>query len=118
LKIAAGALTSVALAYLRVVALTVALAAPISAALTACGGGTTAVTTTAPPRTTPKPLPRNAIKVHWKRSALVPAPRAGRVCITTYKTGYFCAAYRFGQIPATALKRKLRTKGFVVITVP
>lgn len=106
------------MANVRVVVLALALAVGCSAGLTACGGSTDAVTTTVAARPTPTPLPRNAIKVHWKKSALVPAPRAGRVCVTTYKTGYFCAAYRFGQIPATALKRKLRAKGFVVVTVP
>ena len=106
------------MANVRVVAVALILAIGMPIALTACGGSDAAVTTTVAAKPKPKPLPRNAIKVHWKRSALVPAPRAGHVCITTYKTGYFCASYRFGEVPAAALKRKLRSKGFIVVTVP
>jgi len=105
-------------ANVRVVAVALFLAIGMSIALTACGGSDAAVTTTVAAKPKPKPLPRNAIKVHWKRSALVPAPRAGHVCITTYKTGYFCASYRFGEGPAARLKRKLRSKGGMVVTVP
>jgi hypothetical protein len=94
------------------------LAATISGILVACGGGNAAAPTTTVSRPHSKPLPANAIKVHWKREALVPAPHTGRVCIVTYKTGHVCAAYHLGEIPATALKRKLRKRGYVVITVP
>jgi hypothetical protein len=45
----------------------------------------------------------------------VPAARAGHVCVVTYKTGRFCAAYRTGEIPSVALKRDLRARGWVVV---
>jgi hypothetical protein len=92
------------------------LAAALSGVLAACGGHA-AVTTTTVSRPHSKPLPANAIRVHWKPEALVPAPHTGRVCIVTYKTGHVCAAYRLGQVPATMLKRKLRARGIVVVTV-
>jgi hypothetical protein len=88
------------------------LAGPI--VLAGCGGKGTpgaAPTTTAQHG---KPLPANAIRIEWKPRALVPAPRAGRICIVTYKTGRFCASYVFGQIPAEAMKRKLRANGWVI----
>ena len=93
------------------------LASPI--VLVGCGGKgepAAAPTTTTSPHI--RPLPANAIRIHWKKEALVPAPRPGRVCIVTVKTGHFCARYVFGEIPAVALKRKLRTKGWVVVTAP
>ena len=96
-----------------VVAAAVALARPL--VLVGCGGKDTAATsTTTATRTTPR-LPANAVRVHWKKKALVPAARAGHVCIVTYKTGRFCAAYVSGEIPAAALKRDLRAKGWVVV---
>ncbi len=60
-------------------------------------------------------LPANALRIHWKDAALVPALRAGHVCIVTYKTGHVCAKYSFGQLPAVALKEKLREEGWVVL---
>ena len=90
------------------------LASPI--VLVGCGGnGKTVATSTVTVTRHIRPLPANAIRIHWKKAALVPAPRAGHVCIVTYKTGHFCAAYVFGQIPALALTRKLRTKGWIVV---
>jgi hypothetical protein len=94
------------------------LAAALCGVLVACGGGHAAAPTTTVSRPHSKPLPANAIKVHWKREALVPAPHSGRVCIVTYKTGHICAAYHLGEIPATALKQKLRKRGYVVVNVP
>jgi hypothetical protein len=89
------------------------LAGPI--VLAGCGGKGTPVaaptTTVARPS---RPLPANAIRIEWKKEALVPAPRAGNICIVTYKTGHFCARYVFGQIPAEAMKRKLHASGWVV----
>ncbi len=84
--------------------------------LVGCGGksaadpATTTVTHTAPP------LPANAVRIHWKPNALVPAARAGHVCITTYKTGHFCASYLAGEIPAAALRRDARAKGWILVT--
>jgi hypothetical protein len=90
------------------------LAGPI--VLAGCGGKSPAAgsTTTAVTRHT-RPLPANAVRIHWKAEALVPAPRAGRVCIVTYKTGHFCARYVFGEIPAVAMTRKLRARGWIVV---
>jgi hypothetical protein len=90
------------------------LASPI--VLAGCGGNgkTTASSTTTVTRHVRR-LPANAIRIHWKKEALVPAPRAGRVCVVTYKTGHFCARYVFGEIPAVALTRKLRAKGWIVV---
>jgi hypothetical protein len=88
------------------------LASPI--VLGGCGGkGKPTVAPTTTVRHS-RPLPANAIRIEWKKQALVPAPRAGRLCIVTYKTGHFCARYVFGQIPADAMKRKLRASGWVV----
>jgi hypothetical protein len=91
-----------------------ALASPIVAA--GCGGGGTAATA---PTTTAarhvRRLPANAVRIHWKNEALVPASRAGRVCVVTYKTGHFCASYVVGQIPAVALTHKLRASGWIVV---
>lgn len=90
------------------------LAGPL--ALTGCGGHPT----TAPPTTTVvrhvQRLPANAVRIHWKPKALVPAPRAGRVCVVTYKTGRFCAAYVAGETPAVALKRELRARGWIPVS--
>lgn len=98
--------------------ITLALAGPV--ALTACGGGggTAAVTTTSLPKPRSKPLPPNAIKIHWKKKALARAQRAGHVCIVTYKTGRFCASYSVGQVPATAMKQKLLENGYIPVTIP
>ena len=83
--------------------------------LAGCGsGGKPAAVTTTTVAKPSRPLPANAIRIEWKKAALVPAPRAGRICIVTYKTGHFCARYVFGQIPAEAMKRKLRASGWVV----
>ena len=100
---------------IRVVA--VAIAVVVSTA-TGCGGSSSTAPTTTITKPKPKPLPANAIKIHWKKSALVPASHSGQVCIVTYKTGRFCASYRLNDIPATNLKRRLRAKGWVVISVP
>lgn len=83
-------------------------------ALVGCGGKTTAATTSTG-TTQVQTLPANAIRVHWKPKALVPAARGGRVCITTYKTGHTCTRYVAGEVPAAALKRALRLKGWVVV---
>jgi hypothetical protein len=90
------------------------LASPIAVA--GCGGGGTAAT--APTTTVARHvrrLPANAIRIHWKNEALVPASRAGRVCVVTYKTGRFCGRYVIGQIPAVVLTRKLRESGWIVV---
>jgi hypothetical protein len=90
------------------------LASPIAAA--GCGGGGT--TATAPTTTVARHvrrLPPNAVRIHWKDAALVPASHTGRVCVVTYKTGHFCASYAVGQIPALALTRKLRASGWIVV---
>jgi hypothetical protein len=106
-------------AHARMVALLVSFAIGGPLALTACGGsGVAAGTTTAAPKPRSKPLPPNAIKIHWKKHALVPAPRPGHVCIVTYKTGRFCASYRAGQVPATAMKRQLLENGYIPVTIP
>ena len=85
-----------------------------------CGGSNQAAapTTTVAPRPKPRPLPPNTIRIHWHKDALVPAPRAGRVCIVTVRTGHICARYRLAQIPAVQLKKKLLTKGIHVQDVP
>lgn len=88
------------------------LAGPIVVA--GCGGdGKPAAAPTTTVRHS-RPLPANAIRIEWKKEALVPAARPGRICIVTYKTGRFCARYVFGQIPAEAMKRKLRARGWVI----
>src|ERR1700693_6282427 len=90
------------------------LASPI--VLAGCGSnGKPAASPTTPVARPIRRLPANAIRIHWKKEALVPAPRAGSVCIVTYKTGRFCASYVFGEIPAVALKRELRAKGWIVV---
>jgi hypothetical protein len=76
------------------------------------------MTTTVAHRPKPRPLPPNTIRIHWHKDALVPAPRTGRVCIVTVRTGHFCAGYRLGQIPAVQLKKKLLSKGIHVQDVP
>jgi hypothetical protein len=90
------------------------LAGPI--VLAGCGGNDkpAAGSTTTVTRHVQK-LPANAIRIHWKQKALVAAPRAGHVCVVTYKTGRFCASYLSGEIPAVALKRELRAKGWIVV---
>src|SRR3989442_10337340 len=83
--------------------------------LAGCGGnGTSEAPTTTTVTRHGRPLPANAVRIHWKNEALVPAPRAGRVCVVTYKTGHFCARYVFGEIPAVAMTRKLRARGWIV----
>jgi hypothetical protein len=89
------------------------LAGPI--VLAGCGGKEQAASATSTVTRHTRRLPANAIRIHWKKKALVPAPRAGHVCIVTYKTGRFCASYVFGEIPAVALKRALRAKGWIVV---
>lgn len=90
------------------------LASPL--VLAACGGkSTTAATTTTTVKHHVRRLPANAVRIHFKSESLVPATRAGRVCVVTYKTGHFCATYRSGERPAVALKRQLRLAGWVVI---
>ena len=80
-----------------------------------CGGKKTAAGSTTTVAHHVQTLPANAIRIHWKPKALVPAPRAGHVCVVTYKTGRFCATYALGEIPATVLTRKLRTRGWIVV---
>jgi len=105
--------------HVRTVALVVALAVAGPVALTGYGGsGSAAVTTTSLPKPKSKPLPPNAIKIHWKHRALVRAQRAGHVCIVTYKTGRFCASYDVGEVPATAMKQKLLENGYIPVTIP
>jgi hypothetical protein len=90
------------------------LASPIAVA--GCGGGgTTATASTTTVARHVRRLPANAVRIHWKNEALVPAARAGHVCVVTYKTGHFCANYVLGQIPAVALTRKLRASGWIVV---
>jgi hypothetical protein len=97
-----------------VVGASLLLASPL--VLAACGGNGkgTAVSTTTVARHVRR-LPANAVRIHWKQAALVPAPRAGRVCIVTYKTGHFCANYAAGETPAVVLRRTLRSKGWIVV---
>jgi hypothetical protein len=91
-----------------------ALAGPLF--VVGCGGKPAATTTPTVTATRHiRPLAANAIRVHFKQAALVPAARAGHVCIVTYKTGHFCAKYVFGEIPAVAMKRKLRAKGWILV---
>ena len=90
------------------------LAGPI--VVVGCGGGSTPAAATTTTSTRPiSRLPANAVRIHWKKAALQPSPRAGHVCVTTYKTGHFCANYAAGEIPSVALKRQLRAKGWVVV---
>ena len=82
-----------------------------------CGGTSTpAAATTTTVKRHVRPLPANAVRIHFKSEALVPATKSGRVCVVTYKTGHFCATYRAGEKPAVALKRGLRAAGWVVVT--
>ena len=84
--------------------------------LAGCGSsGKTAASTTTVAHHVPQ-LPANAVRIHWKAKALVPAPRAGHVCITTYKTGHFCASYRAGETPAVALRREARAMGWILVS--
>ena len=99
-------------------ALCTALALAGSAALTGCGSGSGAAgttTTSTRPRTT---TPANVVRIHWRKTSLVPATHAGRVCITTYKVGHFCVAYASGDTPADVLTQQLRQRGFKVQTIP
>ena len=90
------------------------LASPIAVA--GCGGGgTTATSPTTTVARHVRRLPANAVRIHWKNKALVPASRTGRVCVVTYKTGHFCASYLVGEIPAAVLTRKLRAGGWIVV---
>lgn len=100
---------------IRAVAMGAALSLALTVVLAGCGGadkGAVSTTTTTHPA---RQLPANAVRIHWKKAALVPAARAGHVCVVTYKTGRFCAAYRAGEIPSVALKRDLRARGWVVV---
>ena len=91
------------------------LASPL--VLAACGGkGTPAAATTTTIKRHVRRLPANAVRIHFKSEALVPATRSGRVCVVTYKTGHFCATYVRGEKPAVALKRGLRAAGWIVVT--
>src|SRR5882724_5096197 len=101
----------------RILALTVGAALVLACliVLAGCGGKDQAASATTTVTRTNRRLPANAIRIHWKKKALVPAPRAGHVCIVTYKTGRFCASYVFGEIPAVALKRKLRARGWIIV---
>jgi hypothetical protein len=92
------------------------LAGPI--VLVGCGDAKeTGGATTTSRRAHSRQLPPNSIRIQWKQRALRPAARSGRLCITTVKTGHFCARYGVGQVPATALKIKLLEHGFVPVTV-
>ena len=100
--------------------LTVKAAVPIigSILFVGCGGGNAQTsTTTATQAVKSRPLPPNAIRVEWKPRALRPAVHRGRVCVTTVKTGHFCATYTAGQVPATQLRIKLLERGFIPVTV-
>ncbi len=100
---------------IRAVAVGTALSLVAPIVLAGCGGGGKAAVSTTTVTHPGKRLPANAVRIHWKPAALVPAARAGHVCIVTYKTGRFCAAYRSGEIPSVALKRDLRARGWVVV---
>ncbi len=100
---------------IRAVAIGTALSLVVPIVLAGCGGSGSAAVSTTTATHPGKRLPANAVRIHWKPAALVPAARAGHVCIVTYKTGRFCAAYRSGEIPSVALKRDLRAKGWVVV---
>lgn len=102
-------------ARVRPVALGASLLLAGSIALAGCGGNKAAPASTTTVTRHVRPLPPNAVRIHWKPKALVPAPRAGHVCVVTYKTGRFCANYVSGEIPAVALKRALRAKGWIVV---
>jgi len=92
-----------------------ALSLALPVLLAGCGGADKG--TVSPTSTThaARRLPANAVRIHWKQAALVPAARAGHVCVVTYKTGRFCAAYRTGEIPSVALRRDLRARGWIVV---
>ena len=99
---------------IRAVSMGAALSLVLTVVLAGCGGadkGAVSTTTNHAARR----LPANAVRIHWKKAALVPAARAGHVCVVTYKTGRFCAAYRTGEIPSVALKRDLRARGWIVV---
>jgi hypothetical protein len=91
----------------------------MSTALAACGvasdKASQTTTTTAAVRRPGHRLPPNAIRIEWKKNALVRATRPGRLCVVTVKTGHFCASYRKGEIPATMLRIKLLEHGFVPV---
>jgi hypothetical protein len=100
---------------IRAVSIGAALSLALPVVLAGCGGaGREAVSTTTATHPARR-LPANAVRIHWKKAALVPAARAGHVCVVTYKTGRFCAAYRAGEIPSVALKRDLRARGWIVV---
>lgn len=86
--------------------------------LVGCGDARKAgAPTTTSHRPNTRQLPPNGIRIEWKQHALRPAARSGQICIVTVKTGHFCAKYRAGQIPATALRIKLLEHGFIPVTV-
>jgi hypothetical protein len=100
---------------IHVVSIGAALSLALPVVLAGCGGADKEAVSTTTATHPPRRLPANAVRIHWKRSALVPAARAGHVCVVTYKTGRFCAPYRAGEIPSVALKRDLRARGWVVV---
>lgn len=85
--------------------------------LAGCRGGSAGPPTTTSRRPTGPPLPPNAIRIEWKQQALRPAARPGHICVVTVKTGHFCATYRTGELPKTALRIKLLEHGFIPVTV-
>jgi hypothetical protein len=88
-------------------------------ALTGCGSASHAVSSTTTARLPhPKPTPANVVRIHWREVSLVAAARPGRICITTYRLGHFCASYRAGDVPADAMKLKLHLRGLKVRTIP
>jgi hypothetical protein len=100
------------------VALGAALMLIASTVLVGCGDGKNSGGSTTTSRRAPtRHLAPNAIRIQWKPQALRRATRSGRLCITTVKTGHFCAQYSVGQIPATALRIKLLEHGYIPITV-
>ena len=102
----------------RAVTLGTALALAALIVPLGCGdGANTAPTTTLAPHRHTNRLPPNGVRVQWKKEALRPATRPGRICITTLETGHFCASYRIGQTPATALKIRLLEHGYIPVTV-
>jgi hypothetical protein len=103
------------MARVRSVAVGACLVLAGSIVLAGCGSNDKTAASTTTVIRHGRPLPANAVRIHWKKKALVPAPRAGHVCIVTYKTGRFCASYGAGETPAVALKRELRAKGWVVV---
>jgi hypothetical protein len=104
------------MAWIRAIAVGTCLVVASPIVLAGCGGkGKPPAASTTIVTRHGRRSPANAIRIHWKKEALVPAPRAGHVCIVTYKTGRFCAKYVVGEIPAVALTQKLRARGWIVV---